>query len=40
MFETEPVGPYLVQKLKLGGGGGGLGGGHSPLAPSVAMPLI
>ena len=34
MFETEPVGPYLVQKLKLGGGG------HSPLAPSVAIPLI
>ena len=36
MFETETVGPYLVQKLKCGGGG--LGHGPRRLPP-VATPL-
>ena len=36
MFETESVGPFLFQKLKWGGFGGG---GDDPLAPPVATPL-
>ena len=34
MFDTETVGPYLVQKLKWGGGGG-----DGPPGPPVATPL-
>ena len=34
MFDTETVGPYLVQKLKWGGGGGG----WSPWPPSGYAP--
>ena len=31
MFETETVGPFLIRKFKLGGGGGG---DMTPLAPN------